>query len=203
MKRMVNNTILLYSDFNFDEYEECDFGMRLYSSIGEYNPDEYPDYYGSQSNTLKLMDITDFSFCFDDVQFEYNRQYTSIYHTFHNYIYYNKQFSEITFDSLFNPETDYMPYLNELLIEEIKKRDDVELDCTNSMAYSENLKRSFSLSEKGMCIYLGLSEANDDGQIELEESGVVQIIIPYIKLKTIARKEGIIKYLLEKEGRRR
>ncbi len=82
------------------------------------------------------------------------------------------------------------------MIEEIKKRDDVELDCTNPLAYNENLRSYFYLSEKGICIYIGIM---DSDEVSLsEETGVVQIIIPYIKLKSIARKDGTIKYLLEK-----
>lgn len=100
--------------------------------------------------------------------------------------YKDNKLHTITTDSIFDSTTDYPELLNQMLLEEIRYEESLNVNCLNPTSVFEMVENSFSLSKEGITFYF---DALDDSGEQ------VKVFFPYSRLKNILRKNGPVSRL--------
>jgi hypothetical protein len=149
--------------------------------------------HGSYFISLKYVNDN----CFSLTHIELNDYGTIQSFEFLNYKILKTKAVHLTLDSLFI--NNYYEKLNSVLIEEIRKHDDLKLDyCANSERILDIVKNRFSFSEEGILFYIsaidenyfknlfyehGFEWENRYGEINLFD--YKEVLVPYSKIKTL------------------
>jgi len=113
----------------------------------------------------------------------YTYRYTDYSYVFSNYRIENKKAVPIQLDYLFT--LGYRDKLNTALLEEIRKRDDIELDCNDPEAILEIIQDNFTVSDEGIIFYFDIP-ARDDYE---ESFNFAEVYLPFTSLSSILRRD--------------
>lgn len=113
----------------------------------------------------------------------YSYGYTDYSYVFYNYRIENKKAVPIQLDYFFT--LGYRDKLNAMLLEEIRKRDDIELDCNNPEALLELIQDNFTVSDEGIFFYFDIPSRED-----YEKSfNYAEVYLPFTSLTGILRRD--------------
>ena len=105
---------------------------------------------------------------------------------FYNFKIEGNNLHRISLRELFDSTQDYKIKLNKILAREIKKLEDIDLNCFQSGQYSDLLKSSFIIKDKGISFFI---------QTESDHSLYYELQIPYNELKSFINPAGPLKEL--------
>jgi hypothetical protein len=153
VRRIINNKVLSMVPDDDERHEAsqsnslCDYTLMTphgYCSQPDWemsSEDRHFSYYIKiSSHGKKYFSII--------IQEEYAFRYTSYEYDFLNYRIENKKAIPIKLDYLFT--LGYQDKLNAIILQEVRKKDDVELDCNNPEAFLEIVKEKFTVSDEGI-----------------------------------------------------
>ena len=205
-KRIVSNRLISGALQNYkfsNTVESGNYAYHMHDAPVYYRSDARLDYYEDYKNTgctenteitVEVAEMTGKTFSYSEKS-EFSSicsrgpGYSEVSREFYNYgIYSPDSIFPIMLEDLFLPGSGYQEKINSLLLKEIAKLEDLELDCSDQSRYIEMVEQRFTLASKGIKFFLN----TDMNPSYYDESNEIELYIPFSSLKTILKKNGII-----------
>ena len=118
----------------------------------------------------------------------FSEGYTSFNYRYLNFVMMDDSLVAVQLKDLF--VSNYKSKLKSIFINALKSLDDVDIDCKNPEILNQNLEKAFSITPNGIIFYI--NPHGDSGEGSSESGQVVEILISYKELASIAAKNGIL-----------